>query len=220
MLSILYQALVKQADPFSDRPDFLPGFHRATQQMGGKGIILQNHDHAWKALRRLILRTMRDVGVGKSTLEERIMAEVDAASAFLQESKGDPVSLSPIFQKIAGNVISGIVFGKRHNYNDPQMYIILNMFCSTLNAVSPTNYGLYFPIWFTRLLSREEGNQAIERMSMLKDIRHFVLKQISQHGDSYDEHNIRDFVDLYIQVIRNSKGNDETFSEGTVTCTV
>ena len=210
----VYQALVKQADTFSDRPNFLPGFHRATQQIGGKGIVFQNYDHAWKSLRRLTLRTMRDFGVGKSTIEERIMTEVDAASAILEKSKGEPVHLSPLFQKIAGNVINGIVFGRRRDYDDPQIDIIRNMFCSTLNAVSPTNFGLYFPIWLTRLFSRKDGEQAVESVSILKDIRQYISDEINQHEGSYDEHNIRDFVDLYIQVTRNSKDEDEIFSEG------
>ena len=210
----VYQALVKQAETFSDRPDFLPGFHRTTQQIGGKGIVFQNHDHAWKALRRLTLRTMRDFGVGKSTIEERIMTEVDAASAILQESKGGPLDLSPIFQKIAGNVINGIVFGRRRDYDDPQIDIIRNMFCSTLNAVSPTNFGLYFPIWLTRLFSKEEGEQSVKRVNMMKAIRQLIFKEISQHEVSYDEHNIRDFVDLFIQMQRNSKIEDEIFTEG------
>ena len=48
----------------------------------------------------------------------------------------------------------------------------------------------------------------IERAKSDEKIKVFMLEKIKEHEDTYDENNIRDFIDLYIQVARDEK--DET----------
>ena len=75
---------------------------------------MQAYDHKWKIMRRFALQTLRDFGVGKSSLEEKIMTEVDAATEFLVNTKGEPTAMNDLSQMMIGNVIYGIVFGHRY----------------------------------------------------------------------------------------------------------
>ena len=54
---------------------------------------MQPHNTKWKVMRRFTLQTLRDFGVGKSSIEEKIMVEVDAATQFLVETKGEPTAI-------------------------------------------------------------------------------------------------------------------------------
>ena len=74
---------------------------------------MQPHNTKWKVMRRFTLQTLRDFGVGKSSIEEKIMVEVDAATQVLVETKGEPTAMDDLSQMMIGNVIYGIVFGHR-----------------------------------------------------------------------------------------------------------
>ena len=43
------------------------------------------------------------------------------------------------------------------------------------------------------------------RRANFKKVREFIADMIKQHEDTYDENNIRDFVDLYIQISKNEQ---------------
>ena len=64
-------------------------------------------------MRRFTLQTLRDFGVGKSSIEEKIMTEVDAVAKVLKDSKGEALFTAPLMRNITGNVIYQIIFGQR-----------------------------------------------------------------------------------------------------------
>ena len=42
----------------------------------------------------------------------------------------------------------------------------------------------------------------------MQKLKQFISDMIQKHEDTYDENNIRDFVDLYVQIKRNDKEDD------------
>ena len=78
------------------------------------GVLFSHFDHHWRTLRRFTLQTLRDFGVGKSSIEEKILVEINAASTVLQERNGQPMIVAPLLQNIVGNIIYGIIFGQRY----------------------------------------------------------------------------------------------------------
>ena len=64
-------------------------------------------------MRRFTLQTLRDFGVGKSSLEDKIIAEVEAARSYLNDKKGQATEMAALLQMVIGNVIYGIIFGRR-----------------------------------------------------------------------------------------------------------
>lgn len=98
---------VKHSDEFSARPSRLLKDIRKN----GIGLVMESGT-PWKILRQYTLQSLKEFGVGKTSLEETIVAEMDAASEVLNKTKQptDPRLLASI---IITNVIYGIVFGKR-----------------------------------------------------------------------------------------------------------
>lgn len=77
------------------------------------GIIFSQWGQSLKDCRRFALQALRDFGVGKISLEQNIETEVEALTAYLKETKGEPISFSRPVQKLVANVIFEIVFGRR-----------------------------------------------------------------------------------------------------------
>ncbi|KAG9470265.1 hypothetical protein GDO78_018367 [Eleutherodactylus coqui] len=65
-------ALVNHADEFSGRPK-VPLFDEMTK---GYGVIMAHNDN-WKVMRRFTLSTLRDFGMGKEGIENKIIEESD-----------------------------------------------------------------------------------------------------------------------------------------------
>ena len=166
-------------------------------------------------LRRFTLQTLRDFGVGKSSIEDTVMAEIEATSHALDNTKGDPLEITSVLQKAVGNVIYGIIFGKRFDYDDPDFDMIRKLSSIAVSGQRFTSVVNFFPLWVTWIFARQSSKEAQFRRKNFENIRKFIFKQIKEHEDSYDEHNIRDFVDLYIQTSRESKEETSTvFTEG------
>ena len=77
------------------------------------GIIFSAYGQSWRELRRFTIQALRDFGVGKISLEEKVATEIDALSTYLKNTDGKPLVFNRPIQKLVGNVIFGIVFGKR-----------------------------------------------------------------------------------------------------------
>ena len=77
--------------------------------------MLFNHHigPAWRELRRFTIQALRDFGVGKTSIEEKVITEVDELSRVLTGWNRKPGAINPVLQKVVGNIILGIVFGRR-----------------------------------------------------------------------------------------------------------
>lgn len=78
------------------------------------GIIFRKYDTPWRESRRFTLQALRDFGVGKSSLEDKITGEINAVGSKFDSLKGEPTSVNDLMQKVVANVMFNIVFGKRY----------------------------------------------------------------------------------------------------------
>ena len=74
--------------------------------MTGKGII-HNNGTDWKEMRRFTLKTLRNFGVGKASMEDTILEECDHLIDYFEGfgSNNNEVNLDQIFNRIALNII-------------------------------------------------------------------------------------------------------------------
>ncbi|KAL8173121.1 UNVERIFIED_CONTAM: Cytochrome P450 2K1, partial [Gekko kuhli] len=78
------EALVNQADAFADRPisPMAKDFHH------GHGIITSNGEN-WKVMRRFAITTLRDYGMGKKTIEDKIAEECQCLIQKFESFEGE-----------------------------------------------------------------------------------------------------------------------------------
>ncbi|CAL8357354.1 unnamed protein product [Lota lota] len=108
------EALVTKATDFAGRPDELLLSH-LTQ---GKGVIMANHGPSWRDHRRFALMTLRNFGLGKQLMEDRILSEVEHVAAELKNSNGKPMNPQLLFHNASCDIICSIMYGARYEYDN------------------------------------------------------------------------------------------------------
>ena len=76
------------------------------------GITLTS-GRMWQVMRRFVITTMRDLGVGKRSLEENIQIEAQAVSTDIAKHAGKSYDIGPTMQIAVTNVICAIIFSER-----------------------------------------------------------------------------------------------------------
>ncbi|XP_025068853.1 cytochrome P450 2G1-like [Alligator sinensis] len=96
-----------------------------------KASLLLANGARWKQLRRFSASTLRNFGMGKKSIEERIQEESQYLVEEMGNTKGSPFNPTLAITHSIANVICSIVFGNRFDYKDQKF---LNLMGSINNA--------------------------------------------------------------------------------------
>uniref|UniRef100_A0AC35TMC7 Cytochrome P450 n=1 Tax=Rhabditophanes sp. KR3021 TaxID=114890 RepID=A0AC35TMC7_9BILA len=77
---------------------------------GGKGLLLSDGPR-WRTLRRITLHALRDFGMGKKLMEERVNINIEKMFEFIDKIKDEEVNFDRPIQTCISNIISNILFG-------------------------------------------------------------------------------------------------------------
>ncbi|KAM8775029.1 cytochrome P450 2A13 isoform 2-T2 [Rhynchonycteris naso] len=147
------EALLDQAEEFSGRG------MQATFDWISKdyGVVFSSGERA-KQLRRFSIATLRDFGMGKRGIHERIQEEAGFLIEALRGTQGAFIDPTFFLSRTVSNVISSIVFGDRFDYEDKEFLSMLSMMLGSFQfTATPTGQSLLktsFLIWATQQLCR------------------------------------------------------------------
>ncbi|XP_063752809.1 cytochrome P450 2F2-like isoform X2 [Eleginops maclovinus] len=127
-MKAMKDAIVTKGIDFAGRPQDL-FVNDSTER---KGVILADYGPSWKVHRRFALMTLRDFGLGKNSMEERIHGEIKYIIDDLEKSIGKSCSPQLMFHNAASNIICQVLFGQRYEYEDEFIKVIVK--CFTDNA--------------------------------------------------------------------------------------
>ncbi|XP_068255887.1 cytochrome P450 2H1-like isoform X3 [Nyctibius grandis] len=119
---VVKEALIDQADDFSGRGN-LPLLRKLFQ---GTGIVTSNGE-TWKQLRRFALTTLRDFGMGKKSIEERIQEEAHFLVERIRNTHERPFNPGNFLIHAVSNIICSIVFGDRFDYEDKKFLTLIEL---------------------------------------------------------------------------------------------
>ncbi|CAC5365896.1 unnamed protein product [Mytilus coruscus] len=186
--------LQKRGREFMNRPDFIPGIKLSRKAIGGSGIVFANGDD-WKGRRRFSLQAMRDFGVGKTSLEEKILEEIQNIAEDLEKAKGAEITdVKTIMIKASCNVIHSLIFGYRYKHDNESLHKLIKTMDDIFSGPGPLTASGIFPI--LNFLMKDSVRVRVEGFST---IRKYIEKHINEHRESFDPENIRDFIDMYLE---------------------
>ncbi|XP_037686352.1 cytochrome P450 2U1 [Choloepus didactylus] len=199
------EALVQQAEVFSDRPR-VPLTSIITK---GKGIVFARYGPVWRQHRRFSHSTLRHFGLGKLSLEPKIIEEFKYVKEEMQKHGGKPFSPFPIISNAVSNIICSLCFGQRFDYTNGQFKKMLG-FMSRGLEISLNSQVLLVNIcsWFYYL----PFGPFKELRQIEKDLTIFLKKIIQDHRESLDVDNPQDFIDMYLLHMEEERKHNSSSS--------
>ncbi|KAM6221965.1 cytochrome P450 2U1 [Rhynchocyon petersi] len=203
------EALVQQAEVFSDRPR-IPLISIITKE---KGIVFAHYGPVWRQQRKFSHATLRHFGLGKLSLEPKVIEEFKYLKEEMQKHGENPFSPFPIINNAISNIICSLCFGQRFDYTNSEFKKMLHFMSRgleiSLNSqvllVNICSWLYYLPFGPFKELRQIE-----------KDMTHFLKKIIKDHRESLDVENPQDFIDMYLlhmeeerKITSNSSFNED-----------
>ncbi|XP_054292214.1 cytochrome P450 2C9 [Pongo pygmaeus] len=193
------EALIDLGEEFSGRGHF-PLAERANR---GFGIIFSNGKR-WKEIRRFSLMTLRNFGLGKRSIEDRVQEEARCLVEELRKTKASPCDPTFILGCAPCNVICSIIFHKRFDYKDQQFLNLMEKLNENVKILSSpwiqicNNFSPiidYFPGTHNKLLKN------------IAFIKSYILEKVKEHQESMDMNNPQDFIDCFLMKMEKEKHN-------------
>ncbi|KAM7073076.1 cytochrome P450 2C21-like isoform 1-T1 [Molossus nigricans] len=196
------EALVERGEEFSGRGSF-PVVEHISQ---GSGVVFSNGE-IWKQTRRFSLTVLRDMGMGKKTVEDRIQEEALCLVEEFRKTNGSPCDPSFLLGCAPCNVICSIIFQSRFEYNDKKLLTLLDYFNENFRIISTPWIQLYNAFPFLIHYLPGSHNELFKNVAEQKK---FVLEQIKEHQESLDLNNPRDFIDYFLIKMEKEKDNKQS----------
>ena len=162
---------------------------------------MNTEGHVWTQQRRVSLTKLRDLGFGRKSLDLSMVQEVDYVIDKLLEHSGSSVKINSTFNAAIINVLWQIVASKRFEPDHPDTERMMAMLNAQFKAgIRPVFFvphflGKYVPL-------QDVDHYLLEMKSMMR-------KLISEHKESIDHENPRDFIDVYLTEMKSNPSLDE-----------
>uniref|UniRef100_A0A8C0ZMH9 Uncharacterized protein n=1 Tax=Castor canadensis TaxID=51338 RepID=A0A8C0ZMH9_CASCN len=124
------EALIDRAEEFSGRGKDMP-----LPFLVLLGVVFSNGDR-WKQTRRFSLMVLRNMGMGRKTVEEQIQEEALCLVDAIKKTNGSPCDPSFLLACVPCNVISSIIFQNRFDYDDKKLYSLIEYFHDNIRILS------------------------------------------------------------------------------------
>ncbi|XP_035277768.1 cytochrome P450 2K6-like [Anguilla anguilla] len=179
--------------------------------------IIFGHGDSWKTIRRFTLTVLRDLGMGKRNIEEKIIEESEHLVKQFEAKKGEPFLTTIPINAATSNIIVSLIMGKRLEYEDEIFIKLLTLNSENFRLVGGPYIQLYnmFPV-----LHPLPGPhyKVIEHQNILKD---FFRQIFIQHREVLDENDKRSYIDAFMSKMEGEKNHSYShFHEMNLLCTV
>ncbi|XP_008311799.1 cytochrome P450 2K1-like [Cynoglossus semilaevis] len=196
------EALVNNAEAFGEREPPLV-FKQTSEEHG----ILWSNGESWKEMRRFALTNLRDFGMGKRAVEDKIMEECHYLMDVFRNFKGEAFDTTAPVNQAVSNIICSLVYGNRFDYSDPEFMSVVDRTNRAVQIAGSAVMRLYnnFP-WLSKLFSNKEFFRNIE------ENKEQNRKLIHNLKETLNPQMCRGFVDAFLVQQQNQKESGVTDS--------
>ncbi|XP_073497658.1 cytochrome P450 2C18-like isoform X2 [Phyllobates terribilis] len=196
------EALIENGDMFIRR-----GHFEMTNLLTNDCGVLFTNGERWKQLRRFTLTTLRNLGMGKRNIEERIQEEARCLMEEIEKTGGTPFDPTHVLTLAVSNVICSIVFGERFDYEDVKFKTLVTLLKEMVLLMS-SFWGMLLSL-FPKIFSFIPGpHQKI--FTHIEKLKAFVFEALENHKATLDPNCPRDFIDYFLIKMEEEKSNPNT----------
>ncbi|CAI2354965.1 unnamed protein product [Caenorhabditis sp. 36 PRJEB53466] len=118
--NLIKQHFIKDGASYTGRPVF----PLSVEIRKGSYGVIESFGPRWQQQRRFALHVLRDFGLGKNLMEEKILGEVSTMFERI-ESHPDQVDMQNIFDACVGSIINTFLFGYRYDESNMNEFLEL-----------------------------------------------------------------------------------------------
>ncbi|XP_048036539.1 cytochrome P450 2M1-like isoform X1 [Megalobrama amblycephala] len=198
----LKETMIGLGEEFSGRADY-PLIMKSTLGYG----VMSTSGHRWKQMRKFSLTTLKDFGMGRRSIEERVREEAEYLVEMIKKCEGSAFSPADMLSNAVSNVICSIVFGHRFEFEDPQFQFLLrtvNTYFTILNSPLGQIYNI-----FPRLVSLFPGKHH-QLFKDLEEAREYCKHQARARMNNVDPSCPQDFIEAFVLKMKEEKDKSDT----------
>ncbi|XP_025098705.1 cytochrome P450 2U1-like [Pomacea canaliculata] len=205
---VIKDALVKHADVFSDRPHI----YLTDYISKNKGVVASS-GVLWKEQRKVSLEILREMGMGKNVLAEKIHEEVREyvkAVAAHQGKSFDPKDMTHV--SVSNNICS-VVFGTRYAYDDPTFLNYISTMDENFKLINKATALDFVPL--LKYLPGDMFNTKVimKNVNYIQDT--FLKPHLKSHSKNFSRgtDQVSDFTEGYLREMNKVNGKSTTLDE-------
>ncbi|XP_044145330.1 cytochrome P450 2K6-like [Bufo gargarizans] len=183
-------ALVNHAELFVERPH-TPLF---ADTIKGHGIVFSTGEN-WKVMRRFTLSTLRDYGMGRKTIENRIIEESECLIQKLRSYEGKPFDNVTSIYAAVTNIIVSILLSKRFDYEDPTILRLMGLVNENVKLLGSPWVILYNSYPFLAKCLPGAHKTIFENV---KEFLDFIRKIFTKQKKELDVNDQRNLIDAFL----------------------
>ncbi|XP_035217943.1 cytochrome P450 18a1-like [Stegodyphus dumicola] len=192
------------SDAFMGRPADLP--FELSEETIRTGAFL---DLPWKEQRRFSLHMLRDLGFGKTRMEEHIKEEILELLQRIEDYHESPVKIGELLTPSMSNNIASLVFGKRLKPDDPKRKKLDKLVNEVGRLAGTLSWQIFFP-WIRAFMSFFNLGNKGKLSRALSEMKRYCREEIEKHEQTLDPTNLRDFMDGYLLEIKKRADDPDT----------
>ncbi|XP_074088635.1 cytochrome P450 2C44-like isoform X4 [Macrotis lagotis] len=151
--------------------------------------------------------TLRNFGMGKRSIEERIQEESQCLVEELRKTKGQPTDPTFILGCAPCNVICSVLFRDRFKYNDEKFLYLMNLLNENFHLFNKPWTQLYNFLPPFRIYLPGQHRRIFKN---LKELKIFVLERVQEHQKILDPNNPQDYIDCFLSKMQQEKENPQS----------
>ncbi|XP_018428282.1 PREDICTED: cytochrome P450 2A5-like [Nanorana parkeri] len=201
--TVIKEALINYSHQFSAR-GHLAVSGRLAQ---GYGIVTTNGER-WQQVRRFAVTALRNFGMGKRSMEERVQEESRHLIKAIDDIGGEAFNPLAVVGRAVNNVINLVVFGRRWDYEDETFLKFLSI-VNNLFTFLRSRLGLAYTAFDSLMKHLPGPHQKV--FADCEHVKSFIREEIESHRRTLDPESPRDFIDCFL--IQANKEKDVRSSE-------
>ncbi|XP_061495315.1 cytochrome P450 2D14-like isoform X2 [Rhineura floridana] len=206
---MIKEALGQKAEDFIDRPS-VPLLNLISHGKNCAGILMATCSNGWREQRRFCVSILKNFGMGKKMLGERVSEEAGYLCSEFRSKEGSPFDPKNLIFRAVGNIICNLTFGDRFEYNDETFLKLMQMTEEIMKTIARS---------IPQLLAAGSGLSCFpgphRKVQKLYEEISAILKEIvNEHKNTRDPTVPRDLIDAFLEEMEKAKGKPEsTFNE-------
>ncbi|XP_053323441.1 cytochrome P450 2C37-like [Spea bombifrons] len=200
---VVKDALVNHGEEFSGRPKY------PTQDVYSGGYSFLSASLTWRPFRRFILSSLRNAGVGRKIMEDRVLEEADSLIQATAKKAGQPFDPMHVLTLAVTNIMSSIVFGEKCEYQDKKLHHLIQTtrrHSSNIRSMFHEICNL-FPVLLKLPTIKDKLCKEVGELGTL------VQDQVHFHEHALDHSNPRDFTDYFLLKMKEEPGAGSIFNK-------